>query len=133
MRVWAIESPSGLTDYGVGVDDVVFEWKESHPEDEAALGKAPACERFNGAGTAPGAAGAQCAQLTVDRTVLYECDEAVRVDIYDFSFETPERAQVQVALVGRHLRILRFWEIETYRLDTWQLLDGRWVLTPERL
>ncbi len=56
-----------------------------------------------------------------------------RVEIRDFSFENPERARVLVTLVGRHLRILRFWEIETRRSDAWQLLDGRWVLTPERL
>ena len=55
------------------------------------------------------------------------------VEIRDFSFETAERARVHVALVGRHLRVLRFWEIETLRSDAWQLLDGRWVLTPERL
>ena len=35
---WAVQSTSGDVDYGVGADDIVFEWKESHPEDEATLG-----------------------------------------------------------------------------------------------
>ncbi|HKQ97299.1 MAG TPA: S8 family serine peptidase, partial [Candidatus Polarisedimenticolia bacterium] len=47
---WAIESTSGTTDYGVGIDDPVFEWLEWHPEDEAVLGRPPACARFGGAG-----------------------------------------------------------------------------------
>jgi hypothetical protein len=67
------------------------------------------------------------------RAAQFRNTRAERVEIRDFSFETPERARVYVALVGRHLRVLRFWEIETSRSDAWQLLDGRWVLTPERL
>jgi hypothetical protein len=80
ISFWAIESPGGGTDYGYGFDDPVFEWDESHPQDEAVLGHTPACDRFNLAGE-PG--GGQCATLTVDRTAIFECDEAIEVTVYD--------------------------------------------------
>jgi hypothetical protein len=77
---WAIESPTHSTDFGVAVDDVVFEWEEWHPQDEASLGHTPACSRFGGAGQP---AGGQCATLAVDRSTLYECDDAVTVTVFD--------------------------------------------------
>jgi hypothetical protein len=77
---WAIESPSHSTDFGVSTDDVVFEWEEWHPADEASLGHPPACSRFGGAGQP---AGGQCATLAVDRSTLYECDDAVTVTVAD--------------------------------------------------
>jgi hypothetical protein len=77
---WAIESPTHSTDFGVAMDDVVFEWKEYHPQDEAVLGKPAACSRFGGVGNP---AGGQCATLAVDRSTLYECDEAVTVTVFD--------------------------------------------------
>jgi hypothetical protein len=79
---WSIESPSHATDFGKAIDDVVFEWKEYHPQDEAAMGHAPACSRFGGPSVGqPG--GGQCATLTADRTSLYECDESMVVTVYD--------------------------------------------------
>ena len=80
FSLWALESLTGLTDYGKAVDDVVFEWTEWHPQDEAALGNAPACSRFNGLGQPQGG---QCATLTADRTTLYECDEGLEITLYD--------------------------------------------------
>jgi hypothetical protein len=77
---WGIESTSDTGDFGVSVDDVVFEWNEWHPEDEAALGAPPACSRFGGAGQP---AGGQCAVVTVDRATLYECDESIEVTVHD--------------------------------------------------
>jgi Subtilase family/Thrombospondin type 3 repeat len=79
---FSIESPTGLTDYGVGIDDPVLEWDESHPVDEGAFvpPHVPACDRF---GTPGAPAGQQCATLTVDRTTLYECDDAVTVTVND--------------------------------------------------
>jgi hypothetical protein len=80
LGFWAIESQSGNVDYGVGADDVVFEWKESHPEDEAALGHSPACSRF---GTQGEPAGGQCATLLVDRTMLHDCNESLTITLFD--------------------------------------------------
>ena len=77
---WGIESSTGATDYGIGFDDVVFEWNEWHPEDEATLGAPPACSRFAGQGQP---AGGQCATVTVDRTTLYECDETIEIAVRD--------------------------------------------------
>jgi hypothetical protein len=77
---WAIESVAHQADYGVGLDDVVFEWDEWHPVDEAALGAPPACARFGGSGQPAGGA---CASLSVDRTTLYECDETVEMTVHD--------------------------------------------------
>ncbi|MFQ5876510.1 MAG: S8 family serine peptidase [Acidobacteriota bacterium] len=77
---WDIETLDNLTDYGMGVDDVVFEWDERHPVDEAALGHTPACLRFDQPGQA---AGLQCGSLSVDRTALFECDETLTVTVND--------------------------------------------------
>ena len=77
---WSIESASGQTDYGIAFDDVVFEWNEWHPQDEAALGHQPACSRFGGTGQP---AGGQCASVTVDRTTLYECEETIEITVRD--------------------------------------------------
>ncbi|MEK7799736.1 MAG: thrombospondin type 3 repeat-containing protein, partial [Acidobacteriota bacterium] len=92
---YAIESTGLVADYGFGVDDVVFEWDEFHPADESALGHAPACSRFG----APGEpAGGQCATIAVDRTDLYECEEAVEITVVDpkLALGTPS---VQVMIV----------------------------------
>ena len=67
------------------------------------------------------------------REAQFRNTRAHRVEIRDFRFENPEQAIVGVVFVGRHLRVLRFWEIETARSDTWQLIDGGWMLTPEKL
>jgi thrombospondin type 3 repeat protein len=81
---FAIESgaPTVTEDYGFGVDDVVFEWDETHPLDETQFSPshAPACARFGQPGQ-PG--GLQCATVTVDRTNLYECEESVEVTVFD--------------------------------------------------
>jgi Thrombospondin type 3 repeat len=93
---FSIENTSQLADYGFGMDDVVFEWDESHPKDESEFtdGRQPACSRFQPQGPL---AGGQCATITVDRTSLYECEEGVEITVVD-----PKRAadpSVQVAVV----------------------------------
>ncbi len=75
-----IETAAREPDYGFGVDDVVFEWDERHPVDEAALGNTPACDRFGQPGQP---AGQQCGTLTIDRTSLYECDDVLTVTVND--------------------------------------------------
>jgi hypothetical protein len=79
---YTIESASNLVDYGLGVDDVVFEWDERHPVDEGAFVPAhtPACSRFGQPGQP---AGQQCATIMVDRTSLFECDESLKVTVSD--------------------------------------------------
>ncbi len=77
---WAIESTTGDTDYGKSIDDVVFEWLEWHPEDEAALGRPPACSRFGGPGQP---AGGQCATLLVDRTSIFNCAGPLTITVFD--------------------------------------------------
>ena len=77
---WVVESPGGNTDYGLGVDDVVFEWQEWHPRDEGDFGHTPACSRFGQPGQA---AGGQCATVTVDRTTIYECEGTFEVMVFD--------------------------------------------------
>ncbi|HYV20824.1 MAG TPA: thrombospondin type 3 repeat-containing protein [Verrucomicrobiae bacterium] len=74
---WVNESPSADTDYGLGIDDVVLEWDETHPIPETG---GAACTRFGGAGQP---AGQQCATLNVDRMVLYECNESIGITVYD--------------------------------------------------
>lgn len=67
------------------------------------------------------------------RGAAFRNGRADRVEILEFSFDTPEQATVQVALVGRHQRALRFWEIQLARTDTWLLVDGSWLLSPSGL
>jgi hypothetical protein len=75
-----IEGATNVADYGFGIDDVVFEWDERHPVDESQFlpPHTPACQRFGQPGQP---AGQQCATLMVDRTSLFECDEALTVTV----------------------------------------------------
>ncbi|MGH9749293.1 MAG: thrombospondin type 3 repeat-containing protein, partial [Candidatus Polarisedimenticolia bacterium] len=82
---FAIENGADRADYGLSIDDPVLEWDEVHPMDETAappagLGRTPSCQRFGQPGQA---AGQQCATLVVDRTALYECDDAITVTLTD--------------------------------------------------
>lgn len=56
-----------------------------------------------------------------------------RIEVRQFTFESEERARVEVMLVGHHERSLRFWEMELPRTDIWTLVRGDWMLTPEKL
>ena len=108
-----VELEGATADYGMGIDDVVFEWDERHPVDEAQFvpPHTPACNRFLNRCTLTGvactsnaqctggvndtcqlsgsAAGGQCATLSVDRSVLYECNDSLTVTVND-----PKRAGV---------------------------------------
>ncbi len=77
-----IETVGGASDYGFGIDDVVFEWDERHPVDEGSFTPVhtPACQRFGQVGQP---AGQQCATLSVDRVGLFECDESLTVTVND--------------------------------------------------
>ncbi len=79
---FVFESPNLITDYGLSIDDPVLEWDEIHPLDESQFNPphTPACQRLGQPGQA---AGAQCATLVVDRTNLYECDDAITVTVHD--------------------------------------------------
>ncbi|HEV8699781.1 MAG TPA: thrombospondin type 3 repeat-containing protein, partial [Candidatus Polarisedimenticolia bacterium] len=92
---YSTESTGLIADYGFGVDDVVFEWDEFHPVDESAFVPAhtPACSRF---GTPGNPAGGQCGTLTVDRTDVYECDEAVTVEVFDAKVAGAPSVQVMI-------------------------------------
>src|SRR5262249_53774421 len=93
---YTIESGGNLTDYGLAVDDVVFEWDETHPIDEAAFVPAhtPACARFGQPGQP---AGQQCATLMVDRTALFECGESLRVTVNNPKVAGSGSVQVKAA------------------------------------
>jgi subtilase family protein/thrombospondin type 3 repeat protein len=90
-----VETAAQLSDFGFAVDDVVFEWDERHPVDETDFvpPHTPACQRFP-----PPPQGVpqsqQCATLSVDRTTLMDCEEAVTVTVND-----PKRAGVGTVLV----------------------------------
>jgi hypothetical protein len=68
-------------DHGFAVDDVVFEWDEFHPKDEGQFTPphTPACDRF----ASGELTGGQCATITVDRTTIWECEEAVEITVED--------------------------------------------------
>ncbi|HZM70317.1 MAG TPA: thrombospondin type 3 repeat-containing protein [Candidatus Cryosericum sp.] len=77
-----IEAAGNASDYGLGVDDVVFEWDERHPVDETSFipPHTAACSRFGLQGQP---AGQQCGTLSVDRAALFECDDALTVTVRD--------------------------------------------------
>jgi len=79
---YAQENSVSLTDYGIGFDDPVLEWDETHPLDEGAFvpTHTPACNRF---GTPGEPAGQQCATLVVDRLNLYDCNDTVEITVDD--------------------------------------------------
>jgi hypothetical protein len=56
-----------------------------------------------------------------------------RVSIVEFRFEGDSVARVDLRLIGRHERQLRFGQLELPRQDTWQRRDGRWMVTPDKL
>ncbi|PYS95683.1 MAG: hypothetical protein DMF50_07715, partial [Acidobacteria bacterium] len=100
LGFFSIESRSGITDYGFGVDDFVFEWDAKHPVDETSapptgLGRPAACDRFSS--ITPGTqAGGQCATITVDRTNLWECEDAVEITLVDPKIPSAQNVQVMI-------------------------------------
>jgi hypothetical protein len=56
-----------------------------------------------------------------------------RFEIREFRLLDPDHAVVELKLIGRHERELRFWEIELPRTDTWQRVRGTWTVRPDRL
>jgi Thrombospondin type 3 repeat/Subtilase family len=101
---FVIESASLGRDYGFAIDDPVLEWDETHPLDESQFNPphTPACQRFGQTGEA---AGQQCATLVVDRTNLYQCDEALTVTVDDQKRRGAGSVQVLAASESDSLRI----------------------------
>jgi hypothetical protein len=58
---------------------------------------------------------------------------AERVVIDEFRFEGPGEASVDLTLVGRHMRELRFWERKVRRTDRWRQVEGVWLVSPSKL
>jgi hypothetical protein len=56
-----------------------------------------------------------------------------RIEIREFRLTDPDHASVDLELIGRHERELRFWEIELPRTDTWVRVRGTWTVRPDRL
>ena len=67
------------------------------------------------------------------RDASFRHSRTLRIEIREFHFEGPDRARVEVILVGRHFRRLRFWEVRTSRTDLWQRSGSTWVLRLDRL
>jgi hypothetical protein len=67
------------------------------------------------------------------RSAHFRRGRAERVRIEEFRFDEEDLASVDVMLVGRHERTLRFWEIELRRTDVWRRIGGVWMLSPEKL
>ena len=58
---------------------------------------------------------------------------AERIVIDEFRFTGPGEATVDLTLVGRHMRRLRFWERKFRRTDRWRQVGGTWLLSPSKL
>lgn len=56
-----------------------------------------------------------------------------RIEVREFRLTDADHAVVELELVGRHERELRFWEIELPRIDTWERVRGTWTVRPDRL
>lgn len=62
----------------------------------------------------------------------FRFSRADAVLVREFRFTSPQRAEVDVVLVGKHQRALRFWDIEIARTDAWIRVAGVWMLSPEK-
>jgi hypothetical protein len=58
---------------------------------------------------------------------------AEQVLINEFRFDGPGDASVDLTLVGRHMRRLRFWERRIQRTDSWRQVEGVWMVSPSKL
>jgi hypothetical protein len=58
---------------------------------------------------------------------------AERIVIDEFRFIGPGEATVDLTLVGRHMRRLRFWPRKFRRTDRWRQVGGIWLLSPAKL
>ncbi len=58
---------------------------------------------------------------------------AERIVIDEFRFIGPGEATVELTLVGRHMRRLRFWERKFSRTDSWRQVEGIWMVSPSKL
>lgn len=56
-----------------------------------------------------------------------------QVVIDEFRFDGVGTATVDVRFVGDHVRQLRIGDVEIPRTDRWQRVDGRWILSPDKL
>jgi hypothetical protein len=56
-----------------------------------------------------------------------------QVSILEFRFDQTGVARVDLRLIGRHERKLRLGELRLPRQDTWQLRNGNWLVSPEKL
>lgn len=65
------------------------------------------------------------------RRAHFQRAQAQEVRIEEFRFDAPDEARVDVVLLGRHERALRFWQIEVRRTDRWLHNGQVWVLAPE--
>ena len=73
------------------------------------------------------------ALATVARENTLRDGLARSVRIREFHFAGPDQAIVDVVLIGKHERELRFWDIELDRRDVWRRIDGVWLIVPEKL
>lgn len=67
------------------------------------------------------------------RAAGFRRSRAEQVRIREFRFEGDDMALVDITLVGRHRRALRFWRIEIQRSDVWRRSAGTWALSPSKL
>ena len=67
------------------------------------------------------------------RSVRFRNARADQVLVREFRFEGEDLAFVDITLVGKHERALRFWSIELSRTDVWRRTGGIWTLTPDKL
>ncbi|MCE2390359.1 MAG: hypothetical protein J4G09_02635 [Proteobacteria bacterium] len=60
-------------------------------------------------------------------------DQIERIEVREMRLADLDDATVEVVLFGRHVRRLRFWELELERSDRWRTIDGVWLLSPDNL
>jgi hypothetical protein len=67
------------------------------------------------------------------RDARFRLAVADRVWVRTFRFPDPDTALVQITLKGRHMRGLRFWDLEVSRVDTWRHTSAGWMISPDKL
>jgi hypothetical protein len=67
------------------------------------------------------------------RAAVLRDGQVERFEIREFRLIDADHAVVELSLVGRHERELRFWDVELPRTDTWERVRGTWTVKPDRL
>ena len=74
------------------------------------------------------------AALATDvRTLMMRNSTPEQIVVREFRFEEDGVAFVDITMLGKHKRGLRFWDVQLERTDGWKRESGIWYISPDKL